>query len=819
MVRRLAWILLAVLMLCGLLVAADWWFCLPPGQTSHCVGHAQCGRCHQQQQRLWIGSDHQRAMAAATPETALGNFDNRQLTSYGASAKFSRRTDKFFVTTDGPAGKTETFAVKYTFGVYPLQQYLVEFPDGRVQCLRAAWDSQRQRWFHLYPDENIPAGDELHWTRPLQNWNYMCAECHTTELSKNYDLKSNTYHTSWTELGVACEACHGPGSLHVQLADSWRLFWDRRYGYGLPRLKDQDPRVEIESCAPCHARRRVVYPGFRPGEKLLDYYLPELLDGDCYYPDGQIRDEDFEYSSFIQSKMYHNKVRCSDCHDPHTMRVKFTDPGTPRAVITDNRLCGQCHVPTKYDTLQHHHHPDASKPGTLCVECHMPETTYMVVDPRRDHSLRIPRPELTVNLGIPNACNGCHEDQSKGETPEWAEAQVREWYGKRNEPPHFAYAIAAGREGKPEGEKLLEAVTRRQDLSAIVRASAILLLSRYGTETGRAAAYRGLEDTDGLVRNAAVRSLQELPPQELQRHLTPLLHDPLRAVRTEAARLLAAVPVEIFAANDREALESALADYMAGQESLADHPAAHLMMAMVYEKRGNFEAAEQAYHTALRLDPQNVQGHINLAMFYAVSGRRNEAAAQYRHAIDLLDGLYTAAVGREGTVKMLEEKLERSPPQSIERFDLRQRLGMARTRPHEAASLQQLLGQVHFSLGLLLAEKEDELPAAAEQFATAVHLSPENARIHYNYGLALQKLGRPEEAEKSLVAAYRLAPGVTDYLHALTILYAQQKRWARALGCAEELARRLPDDPGAQALLSHVKRQSAAANQSEKKPE
>ncbi|MDZ7616099.1 MAG: multiheme c-type cytochrome, partial [Patescibacteria group bacterium] len=384
-------------------------------------------------------------------------------------SRFWRDGDKYFVQTEGPDGRQQVFPVKYTFGIEPLQQYLVALPRGRLQCLPVAWDTEEKTWFHLYPDESIPHDDMLHWTRPLQTWNYMCAECHSTNLQKNYDVRTDTYHTSFSEIDVSCESCHGPGSVHVQLSEARSLFWDRLRGFGLPNLKSEDSHVEIETCAPCHSRRRVIYPGFKPGDKYLDYYVPEMLDTDLYYADGQILDEDFEYSSFIQSVMYRKGVRCSDCHEPCTTKVKFDD----------NRLCGQCHLPAQYDTPRHHFHPDSSQPGTRCVECHMADTTYMVVDARRDHGMNTPRPHLTVDLGIPNACTRCHDDGSKGETPEWAVKHVEAWYGKPKGPPHFAHAIAAGRDGRPEGRRMLQEVARRDSESAIVRASALLLLGRY----------------------------------------------------------------------------------------------------------------------------------------------------------------------------------------------------------------------------------------------------------------------------------------------------------------------------------------------------
>ncbi len=735
----------------ALFLAGDWWFCRPADETAYYVGRGQCERCHQEETELWAESDHDLAMDRATPDAVLGDFDDARHTHplTGITSKMFRRGDEFLVTTDDSNGRMREFKVEYVFGVRPLQQYLVHTHGGRLQCLPVAWDTENKRWFHLYPHEKIPAGDELHWTGPLQNWNYMCAECHSTDLQKKFDLATNTYHTTFSEIDVSCETCHGPGSLHVELADAKGPFWDRRHGFGLPNLKSEDPHVEIETCAPCHSRRRIVYPGFRPGNKFLDYYMPQLLDNDLYYADGQILEEDYVYGSFIQSRMYREKVRCTNCHDPHTTRVKFKD----------NRLCGQCHVPATYDTPKHHHHPDSSQPGTLCVECHMPNTTYMVVDPRRDHSLRIPRPDLTVSLKIPNACTGCHDDKSKGETPEWAEQQVETWYGKRKGPKHFAYAIAAGRRGEPAGLTELLAVVKRKDLSAMVRASATSLLGRYPGESARFACFRGLEDSDPLVRAAAVRSLENVSPTDLLRRLAPLLRDPIRAVRTEAARLLSAVPQREFSADDRKAFDAALAEYLVGQEASGDQAAAHLNSAVVHTNRRRLAEAEAEYRTALRLDPTFVPARINLAMLSEQQGNRAEAERQFRKVIEL------------------------SPE----------------------------LAEAHYSLGLLLAEDHKRLDEAAEFLAAAARLSPNNPRMHYNHGLALQRLGRPDEAEEALRAAHKLSPRMPDYLNALAILYSQQKRWARAVACAEELTRLDPHNPQYRSLLEHLKREAAGS--------
>ncbi len=709
-------------------------------------------------------ADAQQAIGDAARRLAR---EGRISLDFALTSKMTREGDQFFITTDGRSGELEKFPIKYVFGVRPLQQYLVEFPDGRIQCLPITWDTERCQWYHLYPKEPIPHDDPLHWTRSLQNWNYMCAECHTTNLEKNFDLATNTYRTTWSEIDVSCETCHGPGSLHVELAegDGKFGFWDRNYRYGLPNLKDENSRVQIENCAPCHSRRRVIHPNDASGSTFCDYFLPEVLDNNLYYPDGQILEEDYVYGSFIQSRMYDENVRCTDCHDPHSVKVKFND----------NRLCTQCHTKGQYDTALHHFHPDSTKPGTLCVECHMPDTKYMVADPRRDHSLRVPRPDLTVDLGIPNACNGCHSDRAKGETAQWAADQVRTWYGeKRNEPEHFAHGIAAGRALLHEGEQKLVKTARDPKVRAAVRASAVSLLSGYGSGHAVAEAVHALEDDDPLIRATGVRSLQYAAPQELFRRLAPMLKDPVRAVRVEAARLLTQIPRSAFTQEDLTAFDKALEEYRVGQGAVADQAAAHLNLAVIntnlaqahYGVPGRpdpkyLAMAEEEYRAAMRIEPDFIPARINLAMLSDSLGKKDQAEALFREIIEL-------------------------DPE---------------------------MAEAYYSLGLLLAENEDRMEEAVELLGQAADLSPENARIRYNHGLALQKLQRWDEAEKALNKSLRIS-GPSEQsqqtLHALAILYAQQNRWDRAVTCAENLVQIQPGNPQWRQFLDEMRRQQAA---------
>jgi predicted CXXCH cytochrome family protein len=603
--RRWILVVAALAGLTGALLAADWWVGVPEGRRATYVGRQSCADCHAQELRDWTGSDHDLAMDLATPASVLGDFSDQEFTYQGVTSRMFRRGDTFMIHTEGPDGQMRDYPIKYTFGVRPLQQYMVEFPDGRVQVLRVSWDTERKRWFNVPPpdvlDQRIEPGDPLHWTGMAQNWNHMCADCHSTDVQKNYDLKTNTYHTQFSEIDVSCEACHGPGSVHVELAGAASLFWDRRLGYGLAKLKGKDSKAQLDSCAPCHSRRHIVHPEFQSGREFLDYYEPSLLEAGLYHADGQILDEVYEYGSFLQSRMHREGVRCTDCHDPHTTRLKFQG----------NQLCAQCHVPGKYDTPAHHHH-QVNSPGAQCVECHMPATKYMVVDPRRDHSLRVPRPDHSVQFGTPNACNGCHK--KKEETYAWAAAKVIEWYGSRRpDDPHYAPAITAVRTGKPEGQSLLLKLLARTQTPAIVRATATELLTLYpGVESARAIE-PSLSHASPLVRAAAARSLFPRTPGEMLRSLAPLLTDPVRSVRTAAAVRLAGAPQSLLTEQQRSALREAIEEYEAGQMASSDRAAAHLNLGNLYQSSGRWDDAIAAYRTAIRVEPYLAGARSNLA--------------------------------------------------------------------------------------------------------------------------------------------------------------------------------------------------------------
>jgi hypothetical protein len=422
------------------------------------AGSKVCAACHAAQVDQWKGSHHALAMQKPTAATVLADFSGGRLEHLGVATTFSRSGQKFLVHTDNRDGGSQDYEVAYTFGVYPLQQYLIAFPEGWFQALGLAWDSRPkdqsgQRWFPLYPDQKLSGGDRLHWTGRDQTWNYMCANCHSTNLQKNYDLSTDAYATMWSDVNVSCESC--PGSGHVAWAQSHSTLlsaqdrmglsmwpkatdngrWEMNPETGIAKRTEPLVSAELDVCAACHARRKVIAENPKPGAPLLDSYLPAYLEPGLYHADGQIDGEVYEYGSFVQSRMHQAGITCSNCHDPHNLKLR----------AARNNLCAQCHLPAKFDVTEHYHHQPGSA-GAQCVNCHMPTKTYMVVDARRDHSLRVPRPDLSASIGTPNACTQCHGDRSA----DWAAKQVAEWFPQGRQTLALRQRAACWQNGHPQ---------------------------------------------------------------------------------------------------------------------------------------------------------------------------------------------------------------------------------------------------------------------------------------------------------------------------------------------------------------------------------
>ena len=386
---------------------------------SNYIGSKACIECHEEAFDKWQGSHHDLAMQVANDSTVLGDFNDVQAKIDGVTYFFYKKDKAFYVRIKELDNSEKEYKITYAFGVTPLQQYLVDFDRGRKQVLRVTWDVLEKKWYHQYKGQSIVPNDWLHWTQGGQNWNTMCAECHSTNLKKNYNSETDEFHTTYSEINVACESCHGPAKDHL----NWAI--KNPLGENTQILKGIEQKEQIVLCAPCHARRSKLTANMEVGKDFEDQYNLQTLSTEFYHGDGQINEEDYVYGSFRQSKMYSQGVRCSDCHDPHSLKLK----------LDGNRLCSQCHVPTVNDTEEHQFHISNTE-ASMCINCHMTGKDYMGNDFRRDHSFRIPRPDQSVMYGTPNACTGCHEDRSN----QWAADIIKKWYGNTRR-EHFSDAL------------------------------------------------------------------------------------------------------------------------------------------------------------------------------------------------------------------------------------------------------------------------------------------------------------------------------------------------------------------------------------------
>ncbi|SFV56221.1 probable deca-heme c-type cytochrome [hydrothermal vent metagenome] len=700
------------------------------------IGDKSCIECHAKEVRDWQRSDHDLAMKEANAKTVLGDFNDSIFELHGIKSSFYKKGGRFFIRTDGEDGKLHDYEVVYTFGHYPLQQYLIKFPDGKYQIPDIAWDSRSkeeggQRWYHIHQEDTILAGDPLHWTGINFNWNFMCADCHSTNLKKNYDPKSKSYHTTWDVINVSCEACHGPASKHLEWTKSKEKNisnsgfaisllgkggeWQINNNSSKPELFGGNlskRRSEVELCAKCHSRRSQLDDDFKSGDKFRDHYLPSMLNEGLYFSDGKINDEVYVYDSFKQSKMYAKGVTCTDCHDSHTLKRKNEG----------DKVCYRCHMMSRYKTETHHHHK-AGSAGSSCIGCHMPSRTYMGVDNRNDHSFRIPRPDLSVKIkGLPNACNNCHKDKNAS----WATEAMKSWYGKMPVGhQNFAHALQSLRSNSADAPKSLYSILM-SDAPNIAKATATGYLGNYPSKQTYTTTLQMLRNNDGDIRFEALQALESFPPKMKVRELFRLLDDPLKTIRTEAARQLSSFSLGQIDDANKALYERSLNEYIDTLNFNADRPESQLALASLYRHQNQPEKAIEAYQEALRLAPIFAPAYINYSDF--LRGRSEE-----RKAYEIL---------RDGIKKIPD------------------------------------IAVLHYSLGLwYVRNKEND--KGVEELKKAVELDSDDPRLSYVYAVAIGEQN-PRKAIEILEKSYQKHTGDLQIVSGLAYYYSKVGDTAKA---------------------------------------
>ena len=768
------------------------------------VGSPSCKDCHAKAYELWQNSNHARAERLVDPAQDQAAFDPlaplaaasapREIKHGTQVSKAQCNAGRFEIVTAGPDGQVKPFAAERVIGVHPLHQFLVAWPGGRYQVTELAVASGKNEWFDVFGTEDRKAGEWGHWTGRGMTWNSMCAACHNTRVRKNYNRSSDTYDTTMAERGVGCEACHGPLAQHVT--------WQTAHAKDQPRPKDPYlPRFSgddyYSTCGACHARRSDLTGNFTPGDQFLDHFSPAIPDEtETYYADGQVHEEDFEYVSFLGSRMYGLGVRCAHCHNVHSGKT----------VLTGNQLCLQCHG-GKIAPDAHGHHKPAT-PGALCVDCHMPQTPYMQRHLRRDHGLTIPDPLLTKEHAIPNACSRCHKDK----TLDWNIDAARQWYGKRLEryTQDRARWIARARAGADDAPALLLKLARN-DPNPFWKAVGAGLLGGYvGLPEARGVLVECTQSPSPLLRAVAARALNNcgtVPP--VRAALQKLLQDPSRLVRVEAAWALRAdVPFSCCAGVDLQNFLKQNEDQPGGLLQLAvftldrgawfklsDKSLDSLRAGGVPEpvlskldplKNKEFESEERLLsELAKLLDRDELQRFQDLVLNHADHGGLAAALPLFRQAIawdehsPQLRQAYATALSMAGESAEAVRQLEKA----------------CLTEPRNAS--------VRYDWGLALGETGN-LEGARKAFREAVALEPRFARAWYNLGLAASKLGDTAEAVKSLQQAEKLDPNSADYPYALATVHLNAGKLDDARAAAARALRCDKTHAGAAELLKQL---------------
>ncbi|MEX0773970.1 MAG: tetratricopeptide repeat protein [Balneolales bacterium] len=702
------------------------------------VGGETCQSCHSEEWEALKGSHHDYAIAEADSESVRGDFDDVEFREEDDVYRFYREGERYMVDISGREGQVEEHEILYTFGWEPLQQYLIDIGKGKWQSLHISWDTEKEQWFSLQPDEQPDPDDWMHWSGGAMNWNTMCADCHSTNLQKNYIAEADSFHTTWSVTDVSCESCHGPGGEHVEFMNSAGSdsATDGRIRRDLNLARNSSQMDEINTCAPCHSLRQELTDDYVHGDNYLDHFDPLLPHPGNYFADGQIRGEVYVYGSFLQSKMYAHDVQCSDCHDPHSLELK--------ANIQDNSLCMQCHEPN-YNTPEHHFHEVNTK-ASQCVNCHMTGRNYMEVDYRRDHSFRIPRPDQSEKFGTPNACNNCHSDQSAA----WASRAVDDWHGEERS-PHFSETLlkadAEGQGAYADLRKLISDPSQPE----IIRATAVWYVGQFADRQHVDILEEAIQSSSPMVRSSAAKALENLPSEMSKPLLTKALNDSVRAVRVSAAQGLTEFADHDFEPVERDHFKNALQEYKTYLDVNEYFPQGLMNRGQFYENQGNIAEAMDAYRRALERDPYFNPARINLAYLHNGQGE-NDQAEQLLETVTEQEPEYGQAYYSLGLLQAEQNQLQEAIPYF-----------------KEASRLMPEQSRVFYNLAIAL-QTLGQPEEAETAYLQTIELEPENG--DYRYGIVTLYLQQEqyEMAQEHAEVLDRLHPNNPNVQQILGII-------------------------------------------------
>ena len=710
------------------------------------AGAVSCRGCHEQFYELWATSHHGLAMQPYTNE-----FAEKELRPQAEAIKINKydyiveiEQNGGFCVESSTKGQKK-YPIVHVMGGKNVYYFLTPMDQGRLQVLPIAYDVRRQEWFDTaassvrhFPD--APPDTALHWTDPFYTFNTSCYGCHVSQLSTNYDLKTDTYHTTWAEPGINCETCHGPSAEHIKVCEAARAE-EEPNDLNIIITRNFDTEQSNSLCASCHAKLTPITTSFKPGDRYFDHFDLTTLENPDFYPDGRDLGENYTYTTWRMSACAKSgKLDCSYCHTS-SGRYRF------KAADKANNACLPCHKERVENATAHTHHL-ADSDGNKCVMCHMPMTEFARMT-RSDHSMRPPAPAATITFKSPNACNICHTDKDAA----WSDKYVRQWHKHDYQKSilEAAHLVAAAREQDWTHLDDILTYLGYEDRDEVTATSLIRLLHASNSEKKWAVIIRALKDDPSpMVRAAAAEALNNYFTSESIHALLVATRDEYRVVRVHAASSLTAVAADMIAAENKEDLIQATEEYISALSARPDGYTSHYNLGNFYMTRREYPRALSSYQTAIKLRPDFLPPYVNAAFAYNATGQNDKAEKSFRKALNI--------------------------------------------EPNNAP--------IHLNLGMLLAERR-QIRKAETEFRMALRLDPNSAVAAYNLGIILAN-DRIDEALKWCRKAHTIQPDQTKYAYTYAFYLRQNGAIDKAIEILTNMIDRQVPDPDVYILLGDI---------------
>jgi len=653
-------------------------------------------------------------------------------------------------------GKINDHVALHALGGKNIYYFLTPLDKGRLQVLPLAWDINRKEWYNTQESairHFAEVEDEaVSWKHYLYTFNTTCHSCHISQLENNFDLKTKTYHTTWKEPGINCEACHGPAQKHIKIFRNLKEGDKAPEDPGLIVTKKFTKEQHNGTCSSCHAKMNPLTPFFVPGEEFYDHFNLVTLDNIDYYPDGRDLGENYTYTSWSQSPCVQGgaEFHCVTCHTS-SGRYRFKND-------KPNNSCMPCHEDKVNNIQAHTHHPAESEAGK-CIACHMPKTEFARMI-RSDHSMRPPMPSATIEFGSPNACNICHDDKDA----KWADKQVRSWHKRDYQAPviYVGKLIKAARSDNFSRVGDMLKYIRENEEKEVYVASLIRLLTRTEYE-GKWSVIAGAlsSNKSPLIRAAAAEGLGLRADDVNKKALLSALDDKYRVVRTAATASLSNFPQSQFTETERSKLTPYLEEYENSLVVRVDEWSAHYNLGNFYSQQGQINKALSAYNLASQLNDEAVPPLVNSGYAYSITGDYITAESKFKKALELDPdneavvlnyALLLGETNRISEAETMYRKLMMINPESV---------------------------VAAYNLSVIVSSRD--INEALQLIKLAAEKAPENGRYRYTYAFFLNQAGESGKAERELIKLLEDIPEYADAYGFLADLYIKNGDKSKAL--------------------------------------